>query len=311
MTQQPYGQQPYYPPQPQAPAYPPAVPAQQYPPQPPQQPYYPPQAPAPQAPYGGAPAQPAPPQQPPAVPAQPLAKGTLDDYFTQPSAGSGPGIAWSDKAGNQKPIGTTYHGVVARDVTQADIEQQIGHPSQGSQPLFFRDGRPKLQMKVPLRVPVSEEFPQGEATLYVKGQTRDELTRAMNEAGLGTQAVPKAGDQISIQLVQRRPNPGRMPSNIVAIRYVPAGGAQQGAQQAPAQPVQQPAPQAAPAQPVQQVQPQAPVQQPQAYAPPAAQQVQAPVQQALAPQPGQLAMPEGLSPEQQQLFAQLAGAQGQ
>lgn len=287
MTQQPYYPQQGYPQQPQ---FPQAPPAQQYP----QQGY-----PAPmQQPYQQAPQQP---------PAQPLAQGTIDDFYNQPSVGGGPSLSWTDKQSNQpKPVGTSYVGVVARDVTNADVQQQTDFRTQA--PLFYKDGRAKFAMKVPLKVQASPEFPEGECSWFVKGQARDELVRAMAEAGCD--GSPKAGATIAVTLVQRRPSgAGMSPANIVQVQYTPPDGVAAPAQQAPAaQPVAQPVqqfqpPQQAP-QPVQEQQyaqpqyqqpvPQAPVQQ----------QFQAP-QQNLAPQP-----PSGLSPEQQAMLAQL-GAQQQ
>lgn len=285
MTQQ------YYPPQ-QFPQYPQApAPQQGYPQQMPQQQFMP----GMQAP-------------PPVQPQQPLANGNLDDFFNQPGAGTGPSLSWKDK-----PIGTTYVGVVARDVTHGDVQQQTD-PSTGA-PKFFKDGRPQFVMKVPLKVQQSPEFPEGEATYFVRGQARDELVRAMAEAGCD--GAPKGGAVIQVTLVQRRPSRMGNPANVVQIQYVPPQGQGQQAapQQAPAQaaapaagatsPAPAVASQPQPVQAPQQVQiPQqyAQPQQAQQVAPQVAQQPQP--QQGPAPQGG-LQLPEGLSPEQQELFLRL------
>lgn len=314
MTQQPYPAQ--YPGQPQQPYA--AQPPVQYPPQQPgygQAPYAPQPAYAPQPGYGQ------PPMGQPA-PQVPLANGTLDDFFNQPGAGTGPSLSWKDK-----PVGASYAGIVARDVAQGDIQQETDPTTNA--PKFFKDGRPKFVMKVPLKVQPSAEFPEGEATFYVRGQSRDELVRAMSEAGSQSN-VPRGGDAMQVTLVQRRPSRMGNPANIVQIRYtVGQGGA--GApspapapvqQQAPAQPVpeaqyQPPTPQIpqyAP-QPVQQYE-QPPVQQ---HAPQPESQYQAPVQQipqqVPAQQPVQQQVPQqaappapaGLDPEQQRLLAELTG----
>lgn len=315
MTQQPFYQQPA-PQQHQQP-----VPQQQYAPQP--QPAYAPQFPGqPQQGYGQPPAGYG---QAPQQPQVPLASGSLDDFYNQPSAGGGPAISWSVN-GMPKPEGTTYVGIVARDVQASDIQQQTD-PKSG-QPKFYRDGRPQFVMKVPLKLHASPEFPEGEGVLFVRGQMRDELVRAMTESGAGRD--PKGGDAIQVTLVQRKPSRGGgMPMNVFQIRYQPANPVAQPA------PVQQAAPAPQPAQPVQQgvdfaqLQPQAqqPVQAQQApqfqapaqvpaqpqvpqqqFAPqqPAAQAVQPvqPVQQG-APQP-----PANLDEAQQALIAQLTNRQG-
>lgn len=291
MTQQPYVPQQQYPyPQP-APA-----PAQQFPVQPAYQPpaqQYPPQQPyVPQPQYGQ-----------PQAPAQPLASGSLDEFYSQPSATTGPSLSFKDKQ-----IGFEYVGVVARDVTHADVQQMTDFNTKA--PLFYRDGRPKFAMKVPLRVAPSQEHPEGEASWYVKGQARDELVRAMGEAGV--EGAPRAGATIVIKLAGRRSSgAGLNPANVFEVRYIPDGQAVPAAQQQPVpQQVPQPTPQAQQPAPAPQY---APPAQPQQYQQP----VQAPVQQQVpqvpqaAPQPPAqgLAMPADLSPEQQALFAQLTQGQ--
>lgn len=286
-------QQPYYPQQPQQgyPAQPqyPVAPQQPYPPQQAPQQFQQPYA----APYGA--------PQAPQAPAQPLVQGTLDDFYNQPSVGGGPSLSWTDKQSNQpKPLGTTYTGIVARDVTHADVQQQTDFRTQA--PLFYKDGRAKFAMKVPLKLQPSAEFPDGEASWFVKGQARDELVRAMSEAGCD--GSPKAGALITVTLVQRRnTGAGMNPANIVQVQYQPPQGAGQQAsvqQQIPVQQYEQPAPQG---QPVQQYA--APVQQQQQFQQPVPQQVPAqPVQQGGG---GQLQMPPDFNPEQQALMARITG----
>lgn len=303
MSQQPYGQ-PHYPGYPPPQQYAPPV-QQPYPPQPIQQGY-------PQQ----APQQYAPPVQQQA-PAPPLADGSLDAFYSQPNTGGGPGVSWKGK-----PDGYTIQGTVPRDVTNADVTQEVGAPNtqQAGIPQTYRDGRPKFVMAVPLQLPQSQEYPEGEARLFVRGQLRDELARAMSEAGVS--GAPTAGAVITVTLVQRKQGRGTIPQNVFAVNYTPAGGQAPQVQPA-AQPTQQP---------VQQFQPQqAPAQQqyaaPQAvpqYQPPA----QQPAQQAAAPQyapqqaqpgipqgaqpvqpQGGMQMPPGFDPEQQALFARIAAGQ--
>lgn len=322
MTQQP---QPYYPPQQPVQQPPPAQYPPQYP-QAPQQPGYPPQAPQYAPPYAQ-PQQPGYPpqaygQQPPAPPAPPLAQGSLDQFYSQPSAGAGPGIGWSDKQGNQRPIGTTWIGVVARDVSDSDVQQMTDMRT--GQPVVYRDGRPKFQMKVPLKqvalfdpqgtqLQLPADMPEGEGTWYVKGQAREELTRAMAEAGRDGAPVGEA--VLYITLVNRRATGGGMnPANIVQVRYQPPAGGQAAQQPAPAQ--QAPVPEQpayvppAPAQQPQYQVPQ-PVQQPQ-YQVPA--QAQAPMQQPMA-QPVQQVPQQGQPPQfdaqQQALFDRITAGQPQ
>lgn len=275
-----------YPQQPVAPQYPV-----------PQQPQYPVQ-PAPQYPAQQFPA----PQQAPQQPQVPLATGTIDEFYGQPSTGGGPSISWKDK-----PVGTAYAGIIARDVTNADIQQQTNFNTK--QPEFYRDGRPKFVMKVPLKVQPSQEFPEGEATLFVRGRMRDELVRAMSEAGAS--GSPKAGDGIVVQLSgKKQSGQGLNPANEFTIQYMPASAGGAGAPSPAPAPVvaQQPAPQA-PVQPQMAIQQQVPAPAPQVpqTAPSVPQAPAAPAQQAPQFQPPAPAMPEGFSQEQQELLARLTG----
>lgn len=241
--------------QPQMPQYPQQAPPVQPTPYPPQQ-----------QPYAYPVPQWQPPVQPPTPPVAPLATGSLSEFFSQP-VGGGPGWSWKDK-----PIGHSYAGVVKRAIRPGDIQQSTS--PQGI-PLAYNDGRPKFEMRVPMQVQQSPEFPQGEATWYVRGKDRDELARAMTEAGCPQEVIsngPEAGAGVMITLTERRP--GRMgnPSNIVRVQYQRPANAGNGVpaqtappvQQAPPQPQQPaytgpvPATQPAPQTPVQGVPQQAP-----------------------------------------------------
>lgn len=267
MTQQPMG----YPAQP-------GYPQQQYPQQPIQQ-GYPAQPGYPQQPQQGYPQQYA--QQPMgqmAPPAPPPAQsGTLDDFYNQAVAAGGPGISWKDKQ-----IGTTYVGTIGATCT---VQQDTDYTTK--MPMFQRDGvTPKWVMLIPLTQVQSNfatfngapEFPDGEVVYYARGKDKEELNRAMAEAGCS--GAPQPGATFQVTLAQRKPNRQGNPTNVVQIRYTPPNG--QAHQAAPQQ-----APVAEAPAPVQQVQqPQAPAPQPMApqvpqqYAPPA----QQPVQQEQPPQ---------------------------
>lgn len=303
-------QQPYYPPQQGG-----------YSPQPQQQQYVQPQQQfAPQFPQ--APGQPYPQQgyQPQQPPAQPLANGGIDDFYSQPNLGGGPGVSWRGK-----PDGYTVQGVVSRDVGDGDVQQEVGAPNtaEAGRPQTFRDGRPKFVMTVPLQVAQSPDFPDGEARLFVRGQLKDELTRAMAEAG--EQGAPKGGACITVTLAERKQGRGAIPMNVFRVIYTPAG------QQPPQvnQPMQQAQPQQQYAPPLQQqYAQQPPVQQYQQAAPPQPPVQQyaeapAPVQQqaqptgapspapvaAQAPQAG-MQVPQGFTPDQAALLTQLTQQPG-
>ena len=218
-------QQPQFPPAPQGypaqqPTYPPP-PA--YPPQAP--PGYPPPAAYPQAPPGYPQAPQGYPQAPPPV-AAPM-PGTLDDFYAQPSTGGGKSLAFEHP-------GTQYIGIVTRPISNADIEQQT-NPST-KEPAFFKDGRPKYVMRVPLQMQPSAAYPDGLAQWYCRGSARDELIRAMAEVG-APEGPPEAGAIITITMTGTRPaGAGMSPAKLFQVQYRRPQGAQ------PAAPVAAPAP---------------------------------------------------------------------
>lgn len=276
-------------------------------PYPPQNPQYPPQQ-APQG-YPVAPGYPPQPQYAPqgypqqAVPqGPPPAKGTVADFFNQPAGSSGPGLKFP-------VVGTTYQGVIARDVTNADVSQQTDFQTKTITPsCFYRDGRPKLQMAIPIRLAggPSAEFPEGIAAWYLKGgPDQQELVRAMTAAGAVPDEngvlFPKAGDLISITYTHDKPGKtGLNPAKMKAVQYQVGNGV------APAAPVAAPVQQVAQQAFNQVVQPQLPPTQYQTPQGAPVQLPQAPVQQA-APAVPQI---PGLTPEQAAMVAQLQAGQG-
>ena len=289
--------QPQYPAQyPAQPAYAPTYPQQYTQPAPayPQQPAYP-QAPAAYPQQYAQPQQyaaPAPQYAPPsAPPPPPLPTGSLDDFYQQPSTGGGP--SWKFRDANAQPmIGKEYLGIVARPVTDADIRAQTDN---SGRPMTYRDGRQKFVMVVPMQMQPSAEFPDGQAGWWVKGQARDELARAMAEAGAPV-GPPEAGAGIWCKLVSIRPVPNMSPAYQYQIRYARPNGAA---------PVAPPAVQAPPAQPVQQAP--APVQMSVTAYPPQVPMPQ-PMQQPVAVA-APAAAPTGFDAEQAALFARLTGQQ--
>lgn len=220
MTQPAYG----YPPQQPDPyaqqGYPPPYGQPQPPYQPAPQGYVPPQpgpygAPNPYAgPWNG--------QQPgygvPQQPVQQGARGTLEDYYNQPTTGSGKGLTWKGV-----PDGYTYVGVVQRTPVDGDLFQDSD--PQTKQLKTFRDGSPKLVLPVQLRIHhmdamQAQTFPDGDARMFLRGALRDEVTRAMAE--VGESGVPKAGALVIVTLTGRKPG-NNIATNQYAVQYYPAG----------------------------------------------------------------------------------------
>lgn len=175
---------PNYPPAPPQQGYPPQYPSQAYPPGPAQ--YPPPQYPSQAYP-------PAPP------PPQPLPRATVADFYDQPAGGAKP-LQFPDRA-----YGTSYTAVIARPVTDADIQVQT---DKQNQPRRFRDGTLMKVMILPLLMNPSAEYPDGTASFYVKGNDTAELKRALGEAGLDAGKPPPQGTVITVTYTHDRPVPG-------------------------------------------------------------------------------------------------------
>lgn len=140
--------------------------------------------------------------QPQGGPPQP--KGTLGAFFSQPAAsGASLGKFFTNP-------GQSIEGVVARPLTHADVRPQTN--MQTGQIQTFKDGSVKWHMIVPLLVQQSQLFPEGKAAWYVKGQAKDELARAMLEAGVPPDEdgnlVPEAGAWVRIAFTGYRQVPG-------------------------------------------------------------------------------------------------------
>jgi hypothetical protein len=318
MSQQPY--QPYQP----APQQP-----QQAPPPPPPPGYAPPaQFTQPQY------QQPAPTYQPPAQgygqqqqPQQPLPQVSIDDFYNQQSSADGPPVSFANWR-----VGQWMQAIVARDVNDGDIQVQTYHQRhpQAGQVIYQRDGNPKTQMVIPLRVEPTTEWPAGECRLFVKGQMRDALFEAMERAGYPRGVVPKGGDSFTcIFKEERQMGGGLNPRKIYRFDYAAGPGNLPGSNgqetQAPApQPASQPTPpppapnpptaQAPPPPPPPPAQPGPPAPQPPAMPaqppppppppPGAAAQGQPPPPPPPADQPR---IPEDMTEEQAARFNQVAG----
>lgn len=225
----PYAQQP-------APAAP-----QQYAPQPPQgyapppAQYYPPQQPAyaPPAPQGYYPPQP--PQYAPPAPVEQAPPGSLDAFYKQPTVGGG-------KAWKFDQLGQSHTGVIAREITDADVVPQT--KMGGTELARFADGTVMYQLVVPVLNPDGEQ-----ATWYVKGATREVLMEAMAKAGCPSGTHPEKGAAIRVTWTGSRPT-RLQPAKVYTVEYTrpnQAGGGENTAQQFAAP---QPAPVAPPSVPV-------------------------------------------------------------
>lgn len=153
------------------------------------------------------------PAPPPQQQGPPLAKGSLDDFYTQPNTGGGKAISW-----NGKPDGYTIVATVSREITQGDVRQDTDPKTR--QPKYHADGRPKFSLIVPFRLLAQyPDYPEGEARLFLRGQLRDETSRAMAEAGVtDPNTPPEHGSLMAVTLSYRKPT-NAIAQNVFVVAY--------------------------------------------------------------------------------------------
>lgn len=153
-----------------------------------------------------------PPQQgPPAVDLS----GDLESFYAQRSVGGGKGISWKGV-----PDGFTVFGVVARTIGHGDVFKETHPPNspQAGQLRTNRDGSFKYAMQVPLKLLVPlQNYPEGEARLFLRGQLRDDTTRAMAEVG-APEGPPEAGAFVRVTLTHRKPG-NNIAQNMFSVLY--------------------------------------------------------------------------------------------
>lgn len=174
-----------------------------------------------------------------APPPQQQPKGTLGAFFDQPAAsGASLGKFFTNP-------GQSTEGIVARPLTHADVRPQTN--MQTGQIQTFKDGSVKWHMIVPLLVQQSQLFPEGKAAWYVKGQAKEELTRAMLEAGAPPDEeghlVPEAGAWVRITFTGYRQVPGMNAAKQYEVIYRRPQGVANGQHPADRQPAYQQGPQ--------------------------------------------------------------------
>lgn len=157
---------------------------------------------------------------PAAVPPPPVALPTIasmDEFFNQKTGGGGKGWTFKDK-----PNGTSYWGIVEREITKGDIEA-VTNPTNG-QVQTRKDNTVKWQMKVPmLMVPIANHE-DGHGQAYIKGDSQAKLTAAMRAVG-APDGPPEPGAFLQITKVNERPIKGFSPQYIYEVVYRRPGDA--------------------------------------------------------------------------------------
>ena len=131
----------------------------------------------------------------PAAQTPPAARGTLSQGFDQG--------AQSGSYGNSVKFptqGYTFVGTVARDMLDTDVTQVTDFTTK--QPKFLKSGSEQWQFRIALNVPVSQEFPEGKATVWTtKYRLHSALVHAMINAGYASGQGLREGDLLQITRV--------------------------------------------------------------------------------------------------------------
>lgn len=114
-------------------------------------------------------------------------------------------------------IGTTVTGTVARE---PEVMQQTDFDS--GKPLFWDDGKPKLQAKVVLatteRDPLISDD-DGERAVYVKGQLQKAVAQAVRSAGA---RLLEVGGTLSVTYIADGERKGKLnPPKVYSAKYEP------------------------------------------------------------------------------------------
>jgi hypothetical protein len=105
-----------------------------------------------------------------------MVMGTLGDYFDQQASQGGSGKTWKF---HQRPVGTSYRGIVASDISVRVVAQTDGDGN-----VVEQNGQKKYQLLVPMLVMPEGEYTDGHATAVFKaGDGRDKLNAAMAAVG--------------------------------------------------------------------------------------------------------------------------------
>jgi hypothetical protein len=159
-----------------------------------------------------------------------LARGTLEDFYSQPSSGGGGKSATTYF--KNKPQGSWLHFRVNRDITNADVQQMT---DVNNVPQKWKYGpladKPKFNLIVPGTVVASGDgqhvltHPEGELRLWLKpGPVTDSFRAALAAAGEDS-GFPKAGSEIvMISAGEKAGKQGYSPTKLYDFQYVAPSG---------------------------------------------------------------------------------------
>lgn len=167
-----------------------------------------------------------------------LARGTLEDFYSQPAASNGGKGATqffgSVQKGNRKPDGTWLQLRIDRDITNADVSQLT---DTNNVPQTWKygpmAGKPKFQLTIPATAIGSSDgthlqfFEGGAVRLYLKPGPVTDAFRAALQAGGEPSGFPKAGSQLVMIAAGQKANKGNYsPTMLYDFRYTAPNGSE-------------------------------------------------------------------------------------
>lgn len=159
-----------------------------------------------------------------------LARGTLEDFYSQPTSSNG-GKGASQYFKN-KPVGSWLQFRVDRDITNADVSQLT---DVNNVPQTWKygpmAGKPKFQLVVPGTVLASSDgthgqvFESGTLRLYLKPGPVTDAFRAALQAGGENSGFPKGGSEIvMIGAGEKQNKAGYSATKLYDFRYTAPNG---------------------------------------------------------------------------------------
>ena len=173
-----------------------------------------------------------PPPAAPAAPSEPVAaRGTLDDFDDQPSAGGG-----SATSKYFTPVRVqTEHWLqlqIARDLNHNDVRQQ--RDKNNTLLTFKSTGKPKWELLIPTTLLSASDpagaaaaLPEGKVTAFIKGLSHDALKAAMAAAGVTDPGAAikrgKLGGASFYMMAKGTRQYGNNTANVFEFVYTPNG----------------------------------------------------------------------------------------
>lgn len=163
------------------------------------------------------------------------ARGTVEDFWNQPTGsngGKGASSYFGGKDTPEKPEGAWLQFTVDRDITGNDVQQMTKYGTHILETWQFgpQAGKPKFQLVVPATVVASGDgthgqfFEGGAMRLYLKPGPVSDAFRAALQAGGEPSGFPKGGSTVVMVKAGKKQNKSGNPTQLYDFTYTAPNG---------------------------------------------------------------------------------------